>query len=340
MIQKTLVLAALLSLSACGGSSNVSGEIQQPVTGELYQTLRRHNAPVTSMAFSPDGKWLASCSMDLSVIITEWNSQDKKIVTTFAGPKEAIAPYPLAWTPDGKHLLVGGDCVHVFQASDWKEVAQLKGHSWVYSIAQAKIGGKDVVVTTGGNDMSIRFWDAGSWKELREPLKKHEGKIYSVAFNAAGTLMATGSWDRTVKLFKTDTWEVTSTITKVSASVFTIAFRGSGVVVATENGDVKYWEMINPLEPVQLDTIKMFRHADAVPAIAQSPQAGLLATGGYDKWIYLYDTREGGMTGMRRFYNRSGRVFSLVFSPDHKMIAAGSEDGSIRIWQVPSRTPR
>jgi WD40 repeat protein len=335
-----LVLAILLPLAACGGGSKVSGDPVQPVTGSLYQTLRRHNAAVTSMAFSPDGKWLASCSMDKSVIITDWNSMDKKIVTTFAGPKEAIAPYPLAWTPDQKHLLVGGDCVHVFQTSDWKEVGQLKGHSWVYSIAQAKIGGKDVVVTTGGNDMSIRFWDAGGWKELREPLKRHEGKIYSVAFNAAGTIMATGSWDRTVKLFKTDTWEVTSTLTKVSASVFSIAFRGTGLIVATENGDVKYWEMVNPLEPVQLADIKMFRHSDAVPAIAQHPQAGLLATGGFDKWVYLYDSREGGMIGMRRFENKGGRVFSLIFSPDGKMLAAGSEDGSIRIWQVPSRPSR
>lgn len=341
-MKKLLVLAALLSLGACGGSSTNTGEPVQPVSGDLFQTIRRHkdNAAVTSLAFSPDGKWLASCSMDLSVIVTDWNSPTKEIVTTVAGPKEAIAPYPVAWSLDGKHLLVGGDVVKVYQASDWKQVGELKGHSWVYSIAFGSCNGKNVVATSGGNDMLVKIWDASNWQELKS-WKGHTGKVYAVAFNEAGTTLASGSWDRTVKLYKTDTWEPTATITKISSSIFSICFtpKGAGLVLGSENGDIRYWETLNPLEPVTLDTVRLFRHSDAAPAIAKA-KSNLMATGGYDKRVFLYDTTESSFTPMRQFFNRGGRVFSLAFSPDEKMLIAGSEDGTLRIWQIPARPAR
>jgi WD40 repeat protein len=340
-MKKSLVLALLLS--ACGGPQPATGEPVQPVRGSLDQTLQIHQkgAPIFSMAFSPDGRWLATASADASVKITDWKSPTRELVTTIAGPKEVIAPYPVAWTLDGKYLLIGGDGVHVVQASDWKEISQLKGtHSWVYAIATANCGGKVVIATTGGSDMNLSVWDPATWQAVKT-LKVHEGKIYAAVFDEAGSTLATGSWDRSVKFFRTDTWETTVTLSKISASVFSAAFLpgGRSLITGAENGEVKCWDFMNPDQKAS-ETIKLLRHSDAVTSITVNRAANLLATGGCDRRIYLYDLWEGQVNPLRQYTTGGPRVYSLSTSADGRHLLAGCEDGTLRVWVIPSRPPR
>jgi WD40 repeat protein len=327
---KRLVPAALaLALACCGGGGDPYGK----VSDELQQVWRVHKGPITSLAFDPGGRLLATASMDLSVKVFEWRSQ--KLVATLAGPKEPIAPYPLSWSPDGRHLLVGGEEVKVYQTSDWTQVAALKGqHSWIYSIAQADCGGRKVIVTGGGIDHLVQVWDATSC-ELVKALKGHQGKVYAVAIDSAGSTLASGSWDRTVRFYRTDTWEPAGEVTKVGGSVFAIAFlpQGRSLVTATENGEVTAWDWRNPGgRPV--DSERFARHTDAVPALACDREAELLVTGSYDKRVFLYDVRPGRFGMVCQFFSRGGRVYSAEISPDRQSVFAGAEDGSLYIWRI------
>jgi WD40 repeat protein len=306
--------------------------------GELYQTLRHHNGAVCSLAFSPDGSLLATAGLDGTVKIMDWKTQATKL--SLPGHKDAV--YPVAWTPDGARLLVGGAQAKVYQLSDGKELAALKGHSWVYSIAFGRIRRKTgtdrfvemtVLVTAGGDDQRVQVWDASNF-ELLKQWRAHEGKIYAAAFDPTGVNLATASWDRTIKVYRTDTWDLVTHLRRHSASVFCLAFSPfrKFFVGGSENGEVKLFETGVPTEVESLRP-----HADAVVAAAFSRSGERFITASFDGRAFLYRCFEGRTYRLvREFRNQGGRFYSVAIAPDQSMVVAGSEDGTLRLWKVPS----
>ncbi len=160
----------------------------------------------------------------------------------------------------------------------------------------------------------------------------HSAPVYSVAFSPDGQMMATGSWDTTVKLWDVRTRKQLRSLTGHTLFVNAIAFSPDGKLLASGSSDtsVKLWDVATGSELASLN-----EHTSAVTSLAFSPDGKLLASGGEDKKIRLWDVNERKAVGLLSGHTRD--VYSVAFSPDGQLLASssgGPDWGEVKIWDV------
>ncbi|MBD2415501.1 caspase family protein, partial [Nostoc calcicola FACHB-3891] len=162
--------------------------------------LEGHSNFVYSVAFSPDGKTIASASADNTVKL--WNAATGKEIITLKGHSNYV--YSVAFSPDGKTIASAGadNTVKLWNAATGKEIITLKGHSnWVNSVAFSPDG---KTIASASADNTVKLWNAATGKEIIT-LKGHSNSVNSVAFSPDGKTIASTSADNTVKLWNAAT---------------------------------------------------------------------------------------------------------------------------------------
>ena len=171
----------------------LSNQEQSPT----WSILLGHTDQVMSVAFSPDGKLLASGSWDSTIIL--WGVASGQKVHTLTGHNKVTS---VAFSPDGKLLASGSwdSTIILWDVASGQEVRTLENPTGMANSVAFSPDGK--LLASGLISGTVKLWDVASGQEVRT-LTGHNDFVTSVAFSPDGKLLASGSFDKTVML-----WEV------------------------------------------------------------------------------------------------------------------------------------
>ncbi|NQE37420.1 AAA-like domain-containing protein [Microcoleus asticus] len=309
----------------------VIAALQQAVSAvKERNSLEEHSNVVISVAFSPDGKTLASASSDKTIKL--WNLQSQKPIATLTGHSNSVRS--IAFSPDGKILASASydHTIKLWHLETQTQVTTLTGHSnQVYSVAFSP-DGKALACASGDN--TIKLWHLESQKPIAT-LTGHSNKVLSVAFSPDGKTLASASSDHTIKLWHLESQKPITTLIGHSNSVLSVAFSpvgaslrsGIGKTLASASFDstIKLWHLKS-----QTEVSTLTGHSNQVYSVAFSPDGLTLASGSGDSTIKLWHLES--QKPIATLTGHSNSVLSVAFSPDGQTLASGSSDNSIKLW--------
>jgi serine/threonine protein kinase len=171
--------------------------------------------------------------------------------------------------------------------------------------------------------------DLSSLRFLDKTLTGHSDTVLSVVYSPDVRYLASGSNDKTIKIWEVATGKQLHTLTGHSSGVLSVVYSPDGRYLASGSWDdtIKIWEVATGK---QLRTLT--GHSRAVWSVVYSPDGRYLASGSSDKTIKIWEVATG--KELRTLTGHSYRVYSVAYSPDGRYLASGSGDNTIKIWEV------
>jgi WD40 repeat protein len=281
--------------------------------------LKGHSAGVWKVAYSPDGRRLASCSWDGSVIIWDAVTWDRLFTLRHTGPVTAVS-----FSPTGSRLASGDDLgfIKTWDAAFGKQILSWKAHdARVQDLAFSPDGRQIASASPDNNGLGI--WDAGTGKALRTlSLMK---PVSCVAYAPDGRSLASGGSEG-LKLWDVDTGRQRQTL-RLTDSVDCLAYSADGSrLVSGGNYALRVW---NPLSGELLHSFR--GHSHSILGVAFSPDSRRIASCSNDQTIRVWDLVADAETLTLR---HPDAVLGLAFRPAGCFLASAGRDGIVRIWDA------
>jgi WD40 repeat protein/class 3 adenylate cyclase len=332
-------------------------------------TLAQHQAGVLGVAFSPDGTRLASASHDGTVMVWDLeaslSSPSGIAMLTLPDGDRSTQMNAVAFSPDGKRLVsASGDATAaLWDIASGERLLTLLGHgpgqeaTQVDGVTAAEFSPDGARVATAGADGTARIWDTSTGQELltlvghgrwRPGQPSHDG-VVAVAFSPDGELVATAGVDGTTRLWDAGSGqELLTWDSHPDNIVLDVAFSPDGTRLATGGyeGTAKIWNLDasgSSIAPRLLITLT--GHASGVFGVAFSPDGASLVTGSEDGTAKVWNLEatagpamspQGGSA--RELFTLAGHsagVADVAMSPDGKVLATSSWDGTVRLHVLP-----
>lgn len=157
----------------------------------------------------------------------------------------------------------------------------------------------------------------------------HLSTVSSVAMSPNGSTLASGSFDLTIKLWRTSDGQLLRTMVGHTGDIRSIAFSPDGAMVVSGGSDriVRIWRVSDGL---LLRTL--VGHSDVIRSVAFSPDGSMVLSGGQDRNVYLWRVSDGAL--LRSFSGNANWVLSVAFAPNGATVVSGGADSSINVWRV------
>ena len=291
------------------------------------RTLLGHTDRVTSVAYSPDGRSLASAGADGLVIL--WDPATGLMVRTLRGHATKVEIDTLAFRPDGRTLASAGidGTVQVWDTATGQKLLIQREHTDAVSGLAYQPDGRRFA--TGGHDATVRIWDVQTGGELMT-LRGHSGPVYSLAYRADGQALVSASGDHTLKIWDAATGRLVRTLRGHSDVVRSLAYSPDGRTLASASWDqtIKLWDA---------DTGRELRtlhgHTGPLTGVAFGPDGSRIASVAWDGSVRLWDAETGQELRTLRGHSRS-EVNGVAYSPDGRHIASVGWDQTIKLWDL------
>jgi WD40 repeat protein/serine/threonine protein kinase len=298
------------------------------------QTLRGHTAEVRAVAFSRDGKLLASCGQDHSVRIWDVASRrHTKLLGPYLGSVAMGSQVgSVAFAPDGKTLAIVQDhskSVRLWDVAARCERAALPHPSEVAGVTFSPDG---KLLATGGSDGTVRLWDVATWREVGT-LGGHTDGVLLVVFSPDGkTLASAAYYDTAIRLWDMAARRQIASLKGHTTRMSSLSFSPDGKTLASAAHEtaVRLWDVAAKKE------VRALREPGTLlSSVAFSPDGKVLATGGGDGTVRVWDAGTGEVVSLLR--GHTGAVTAVAFASEGRSLVSGSMDGTIKVWDVALR---
>ncbi len=336
-VTRRAVIASLagVALLAAGGTviflaqhKNEMGTLNSTATangqGTLLYTYRGHSDLLWTVAWSPNGKYVASAGSDRTVQV--WNATNGSHIYTYTGHNDTV--YGVAWSHDSTQLASASydKTVQVWHALDGTYPQIYTGHtSWVWSVSWSPDGEH---VASGGGDKTVQIWRAADASHIYT-YKGHSGYVRAVAWSPDSRYIASASTDQT-----TQVWDASSGITyytdqPYNTSPLAVAWSpdSSRIAAGHEDKTVQVWDALNGAH-----RYTYYGHTDFVYSTAWSPNGKYIASSGDDQTVQIWSSVDG--SNAYKYTGHTNSVRSVSWSPAGSLIASASWDKTAQVWQA------
>ena len=282
-----------------------------------------HSESVNNISISNDEKLLATTTIDGKINI--W-TKEGILLQTISGHTGEVADLKFVPSKDSdryKLISAGVDkTVRIWQVFD--RSGNL--HKEIYSTDFSPISPN--LYASAEGDGKINVWrNVDGEQTIVRTLPGHDKTISLIKYSPDGQIIASASWDNTVKLWDAKTGELINTL-KHKDAVNSIAFRpdSQSLISGTEDNNIYIWHILKqPKTPKVLTG-----HTDSIKAVTVSPNGKLIASAGYDNKIKLWTTA-GELLQTIDAHNLA--ITSLAFTLDSNL-ASSSWDNTIKLWSI------
>lgn len=286
--------------------------------------LKGHTETIYSVAFSPDGKYVATGSFDKLAKL--WEAATGKDLRTFGGTQgHQNLVLSVAFSPDGKAIATGSQDNNA-KVWDVPTGGHLLAFTHADSVNGVSLSPDGKVIAGAGKDGTVKLWNPADGKMIIN-IAGHVGPVNAVAFSADGKTIASSGADKTVRFWNVADGKAIASVQGASPVTNTALLANNTAAYSSGmDGSVTFWKMpVTPTRPVP-------DHGDAVTAVALSADGNQIYSASADKTVRISTFANGAL--VKALAGATAPVISVSPAPNNLLIAGGTADNRLMIWNA------